>query len=236
MRITRTRTAIAISILAAIVGGSLAPSAIAADRYVGVSATGTVKVKPDTVRLNATVALVASANKDALAGASASAAKLRTALGGNGIKPSYIKTNTLTIFPEYNYTADKGSTLVGYRASQSFEVVIRNASNAGAVVDAVVAAVGDSLTIDGVTPYVYDNTKATQNARVDAVARAKAKATSYARLLGVRLGKVIYLEESAAPSPFPNVMAMAKSDAGATQIDLGQQDVSISIVARWSIA
>jgi hypothetical protein len=31
-------------------------------------------------------------------------------------------------------------------------------------------------------------------------------------------------------------MAMAKSDAGATQIDLGQQDVSISIVARWSIA
>ena len=236
MRITRTRNVIAISLLAVLAGGAVASSANAAERFIGVSATGTVKVKPDTVRLNATVAVVAGANKDALAGASASATKLRTALGANGIIPSYIKSNTLTVFPEYNYTADKGSTLAGYRATQSFEVIIRNASNAGTVVDAVVAAGGDSLAIDGVTPYVYDNTSATEKARVDAVARAKAKATSYARLLGVKLGKVTYLEESSSPSPFPTMMAMAKSDAGATQIDLGQQDVSISIVARWSIA
>ena len=53
--------------------GTLASSANAAERYIGVRATGTVKVKPDTVRLNATVAVVAGANKDALAGASASA-------------------------------------------------------------------------------------------------------------------------------------------------------------------
>ena len=225
-----------LSLLTVMGTGLLASSANAADRYIGVSATGTVKVKPDSVRLNATVAVVAGANKDALASASAGAAKLRTALGANGIIPTYIKSTALTVFPEYNYTADKGSTLVGYRATQSFEVVIRNAGNAGTVVDAVVAAVGDSLTIDGVTPFVYDNTSATEKARVDAVARAKAKANSYARLLGVKLGKVTYLEETSSPSPFPVMMAMAKSDAGATQIDLGQQDVSISIVARWSIA
>ena len=236
MRRTRIRSVLAITALTVALGGSFAPSALAADRYIGVSATGTVKVKPDTVRLNASVVVVASANKDALTGASASAAKLRTALGANGVIPTYIKSTTLTVFPEYNYTADKGSTLVGYRASQTFEVIIRNANNAGVVVDAVVAAVGDSLTIDGVTPYVFDNTSATEKARIDAVARAKAKATSYARLLGVKLGKVTYLEESSAPSPFPVMMAMAKSDAGATQIDLGQQDVSISVVARWSIA
>jgi uncharacterized protein YggE len=236
MRRTRIRSVLAITAVALALGGSMAPSALASDRYIGVSATGTVKVKPDTVRLNANVAVIASANKDALAGASASAAKLRTALGANGVMPTYIKSTTLTVFPEYNYTADKGSTLIGYRASQTFEVIIRNANNAGVVVDAVVSAVGDSLTIDGVTPFVYDNTSATQKARVDAVARAKAKATSYARLLGVKLGKVTYLEESSSPSPFPVMMAMAKSDAGATQIDLGQQDVSISIVARWSIA
>jgi uncharacterized protein YggE len=30
-------------------------------------------------------------------------------------------------------------------------------------------------------------------------------------------------------------MAMAKADSGATQIDLGQQDVSVSVVVKWSL-
>ena len=235
MKLTRNRTIA--SVLVALVGASIfATPSQALERYISVSATGTVKVSPDTVRVNATVAMVASANADALSGASSSAAKLRDALTANGVESKYVKSTTLSVFPEYNYTADKGSTLVGYRASQSFEIILRNANNAGTVVDAIVAAVGNTLTIDGVTPFVYDNTSATNAARVDAVKRAKAKATSYAKLLGVKLGKVTYLEESGSNSPYPVVMAMAKSDAGATQIDLGQQDVTISVNTRWGIA
>jgi uncharacterized protein YggE len=30
-------------------------------------------------------------------------------------------------------------------------------------------------------------------------------------------------------------MAMAKSDAGATTVDLGQQDVTVSVNVRWAI-
>ena len=235
MKLTRNRTIA--SVLVALVGTSIfATPSQALERYISVSATGTVKVTPDTVRVNATVAMVASANADALSGASTSATKLRTALTANGVESKYVKSTTLSVFPEYNYTADKGSTLVGYRASQSFEIILRNAKNAGTVVDAIVAAVGNTLTIDGVTPFVYDNTSATNAARVDAVKRAKAKAASYAKLLGVKLGKVTYLEESGSNSPYPVVMAMAKSDAGATQIDLGQQDVTISVNTRWGIA
>jgi len=235
MKLTRNRTIA--SVLVALVGASIfATPSQALERYISVSATGTVKVSPDTVRVNATVAMVASANADALSGASTSATKLRAALTANGVESKYVKSTTLSVFPEYNYTADKGSTLVGYRASQSFEIILRNANNAGTVVDAIVAAVGNTLTIDGVTPFVYDNTSATNAARVDAVKRAKAKAASYAKLLGVKLGKVTYLEESGSNSPYPVVMAMAKSDAGATQIDLGQQDVTISVNTRWGIA
>ena len=235
MKLTRNRTTA--SVLVALVGASIfATPSQALERYISVSATGTVKVSPDTVRVNATVAMVASANADALSGASSSATKLRDALTANGVESKYVKSTTLSVFPEYNYTADKGSTLVGYRASQSFEIILRNANNAGTVVDAIVAAVGNTLTIDGVTPFVYDNTSATNAARVDAVKRAKAKAASYAKLLGVKLGKVTYLEESGSNSPYPVVMAMAKSDAGATQIDLGQQDVTISVNTRWGIA
>ena len=208
----------------------------ATDRYISVSATGTVKVKPDAVHLNMTVSNVASTSAIALSANNDSVTKVRAALTSNGIVAQYIKSTSVTTYPEYNYTSAGGSTLVGYRASQTFDVVIRNAANAGTVVDAVVAAGGDLLSVNGVTPYVYDDTTATQSARTDAVKKAKAKAASYAKLLGVKLGSVVFLEESSGSNPYPVVMAMAKSDAGTTTVDLGQQDVTVSVSTKWSIS
>ena len=205
-------------------------------RYISVSSIGTVKVTPDAVRLNASVSNISKVSKDALAAANVAASKFRAAILANGIDKKYLSSTTLTVYPEYNYTQDAGSVLIGYRASQSFEVVILNATKAGEIVDAVVASAGDSLAINGVTPFVYDNTKATEAARNSAVKNAKAKAASYAKLLGVKIGKIIYLQESSAPSSYPIAMAQAKASDEATQIDLGQQDVSVSVATRWAIS
>ena len=208
----------------------------AAVRYISVSSIGTVKVTPDAVRLNASVSNISKVSKDALAAANVAASKFRAAILANGIDKKYLSSTTLTVYPEYNYTQDAGSVLIGYRASQSFEVVILNAAKAGEIVDAVVASAGDLLAINGVTPFVYDNTKATEAARNSAVKNAKAKAASYAKLLGVKIGKIIYLQESSAPTSYPIAMTQAKSDAGATQIDLGQQDISVSVSTKWAIS
>jgi len=205
-------------------------------RYISVSSVGTVKVTPDAVRLNASVSTISKVSKDALAAANVAASKFRAAILANGIDKKYLSSTTLTVYPEYNYTQNAGNVLIGYRASQSFEVVILNAAKAGEIVDAVVASAGDSLAINGVTPFVYDNTKATEAARNSAVKNAKAKAASYAKLLGVKIGKIIYLEESSAPSSYPIAMAQAKASDEATQIDLGQQDVSVSVATRWAIS
>jgi len=205
-------------------------------RYISVSSTGTVKVTPDAVRLNASVSAIAKVSKDALSNANIAASKFRTAILANGIDKKYLSSTTLTVYPEYNYTQDTGNVLIGYRASQSFEGIIRNAAKAGEIVDAVVSSAGDALYINGVTPFVYDNTKATEAARVSAVKNAKAKATSYAKLLGVKIGKIINLQESSAPSSYPISMTQAKSDAGATEIDLGQQDISVSVSTKWAIS
>ena len=205
-------------------------------RYISVSSIGTVKVTPDAVRLNASVSNISKVSKDALAAANVAASKFRAAILANGIDKKYLSSTTLTVYPEYNYTQNAGNVLIGYRASQSFEVVILNAAKAGEIVDAVVASVGDSLAVNGVTPFVYDNTKATEAARSTAVKNAKAKAASYAKLLGVKIGKIIYLQESSAPTSYPIAMAQAKASDEATQIDLGQQDVSVSVATRWAIS
>ena len=232
---TRVIALVALSVLASTFGTQFAQAATPS-RYISVSSTGTVKVTPDAVRLNASVSAIAKVSKEALTNANIAADKIRTAILANGIDKKNLASTSLTVYPEYNYTQEAGNVLIGYRASQSFEVVIRNAAKAGEIVDAVVASAGDALYINGVTPFVYDNTKATEAARTSAVKNAKAKATSYAKLLGVKISKIIYLQESSAPSSYPISMVQAKSDAGATQIDLGQQDISVSVSTKWAIS
>ena len=232
---TRVIAVIAISLLASTFGAQFAQAATPT-RYISVSSTGTVKVTPDAVRLNASVSAIAKISKDALSSANIAASKFRTAILANGIDKKYLSSTTLTVYPEYNYTQDAGNVLIGYRASQSFEVIIRNAAKAGEIVDAVVSSAGDALYINGVTPFVFNNSKATEAARVSAVKNAKAKATSYAKLLGVKIGKIIYLQESSAPSSYPIMMVQAKASDESTQIDLGQQDVSVSVATRWAIS
>ena len=238
---TRTRKIAAALIALTLVGGIAASlpaeAATTTTRYVTVNSDGSVKVTPDAVRLNANVTVVAGSNKEALAKTSVSAAAVRAALTTAGIAKADIATQNISVYPEYNYTQDKGSVLIGYRGSQGFVVTIKNAENAGAVVDAVVAAGGDNLQIQGVTPFVLDSSKATESARANAVKNAKAKATSYAKLLGVKLGAVVFLNETSSPSVSPPLyMASAKEvSADATVIDLGQQDVTVTITIRWSL-
>lgn len=226
------------AVATALVGGiAFAPASHAAtpNRYITVSADGTVKVAPDAVRINATVSVVGATSKEALAATATSSSAVRAAFLANGVAAKDIASQNVSVYPEYNYTQDKGQVLTGYRASQSFVVVIRNAGNAGTVVDAIVAAGGDNLQLSGVTPYILDSSKATIGARTAAVKNAKVKASSYASLLGIKLGKVNYLIENSSPSIYPPIMAAAKDSSGATQIDLGLQDVTVSITIQWAL-
>jgi uncharacterized protein YggE len=236
MKPTKKLIAISVVVLVAAAAFALPASAAAPERYVTVNAEGVVQVTPDAVRINASVSLVAGTSAQALSKTSTAAAKVRAALVAKKIATKDIKTTSISVYPEYNYTQDKGSVQIGYRASQSFEVIVRNAASAGAVVDDVVAAAGDDVQIQGATPFVLDSAKATASARAAAVANARAKAKSYAELLDVKLGKVTYLVENSSPVSYVPLMGVAKAaDSGATEIDLGNQDVTVSITIRWSL-
>ena len=212
------------------------PDAQAAEsRYITVKAQGTVKVVPDAVRINATATNLASTNKDALSATSKTAAAIRAALKTAKIDSKDIATTSITTFPEYKYGNDGTTTLLGYRATQSFTITVKAANTAGALVDSLVAAGGDSVQINGVSPFVLDSTKATESARAIAVKNAKSRALSYAKLLGVSLGKVNYLTEDSSPVPPAPIFATAKSEADATVVDLGQQDVTVAITVQWSL-
>ena len=229
MKLRSIIASIALLTLVAIPTASAAPS-----RYISVNAEGTVKVVP-AVKIMGQVTVVDGTNAAALAKANTTSGAVRKAITSNGVSTKDLATTSLTVYPEYNYTQDKGSVQIGYRASQSFTVVVKNAANAGVVVDAIAAAGGDFLQLQGVSPFVLDSSKATEAARAAAVKNAKAKAASYAKLMGVKLGKVNYLTEGGATYQ-PPIYGVAKASAdSATVIDLGTQDVSVSISVQWAL-
>ena len=216
-----------------------ADAAVSVDsRSISVSGTGTVSVVPDAVRFNATVNVVGASNAEALAGASKSAAAVRAALKTNAIATKDIRSASISVYPEYTWTQEAGTQITGYRASQSFDVLVRKSSVAGTVIEAVVSAGGNDVQLGGVIPVVLDSAAAAEGARSAAVANAKSKAMSYAKLLGVTLGKVITLEETSSPvysTPFAMKASALASDAAPLEVDLGEQDVTVSISVKWEL-
>jgi uncharacterized protein YggE len=240
MKLTKLRTITSIFTVAAVAGVmALAIPANGAgttdNRFITVTGVGTVSVVPDAVRFNATVSALAPTNAAALSSASKSAAAVRAALTAKGIATKDIRSANISVYPEYNWTQEAGTKITGYRASQSFDVLVRTASKAGSIIEAVVTAGGDNVQLGGVIPVTLNPSLATEDARAAAVANAKSKASSYAKLLGTSIGKVLSLEEQSSPvysSPFPMAKAGA-ADAAAVEIDLGEQDVTVTITVRW---
>ena len=205
-------------------------------RFITVTGVGSVSVVPDAVRFSATVSTVGATNNAALSTATKSAAAVRQALKDAGIASKDIRSASISVYPEYNWTQEAGTKITGYRASQSFDVLVRSASKAGIIIEAVITAGGDSVQLGGVIPVTLNPTLATEQARAVAVTNAKSKASSYAKLLGTSIGKVLSLEEQSSPvysSPFP--MAKAAVDATTVVIDLGEQDVTVTITVRWAL-
>jgi uncharacterized protein YggE len=232
-------TLITVSAVAGVVALSIPANSAgtADDRYITVTGVGTISVVPDAVRFSATVSNLGTTNAAALSSASKSAAAVRAALKDAGIATKDIRSANISVYPEYNWTQDAGTKITGYRASQSFDVLVRTASKAGTIIEAVVTAGGDNVQLGGVVPTTLNPATATEDARAAAVANAKSKASSYAKLLGTSIGKVLSLEEQSSPvysSPFPMAKAGMAADS-AVQIDLGEQDVTVTITVRWAL-
>ncbi len=204
-----------------------------------VQATGTIKVVPDGVSFNFAVSVLAQSSETAMSEASATAELVRAALDAAGVAKDDIATQNVSVYPEYASSATGTQTLSGYRAQQVFNVTLRDTAKAGEVVDSVIAASGNSLQVYGVTPTLLDTDAAVAQAREAAIKSAKEKAKDYAGLVDEELGSVVYVTEVTSPSsPVPYLSsdsAGAEAAMTKTVVNLGTQEVSVTVEVRWSL-
>lgn len=219
-------------------GGDTYQGVEAPNRGVTVQATGTAKVVPDGVIFQFAVTNLGESSESATNVVADLADKAREVLDNADIDDKDIASQSISVNEEIQYNPDGSQKSLGFRATQSFVVTIREEGDAGTIVQDVISAVGDGIRVDGVTPTVLDNEDALNDAREDAVDNAKAKAEDYADLLGIDLGEVQSVSEVSSPvimRPIANAETGMDSSNKEIQVDLGEQDVTVTIEVRWGI-
>lgn len=204
-------------------------------RTITVAADGTSSGRPDTAIVQLGVQTQAPKAKDALDQANAKAQQLLDVLKVSGVKAEDITTTNVSLYPQ---TTSDGHTITGYQASNTVMAKIRDVSRAGAIIDASAGAVGDQITLQGVSFAIDDTGALRAEARKDAVAKAKAQAEQLAAASGQSVGQVLSLSEGvSAPSPVPYPVAAgaARDAAASVPIEPGQQELDVNVTVVYEL-
>jgi hypothetical protein len=116
-----------------------------------------------------------------------------------------IQTTNISVYPDYN---DKGR-VVGYQASNTVRIDVKNLDNVGNVIDA--ATVAGANRIDSINFGLRESDRAYEEALEKAVAKARRKAQVLATASGRVLNQVIQIQEGRGAMPMPIVRMRAKA-------------------------
>lgn len=204
-----------------------------------VGGTEEVEIAPDRAMLG--FAVVTRAKTAAAAGGANARiqAEVLDTLKKLGIEAVQIRTQGVNISPEYEYPKDGGRpTVIGYQASNSIQVELRQIAQVGATIDAGLAR--GATNVGGLRFFASNTAEARREAMRKAVASVRADAEAIASAAGGTLGSL--LEISVNPGndarqgydASPMVMMRAERADVTTPVEAGLIHVSVSLTARFA--
>lgn len=201
-----------------------------------VTATGEVNRVPDIARISAGVVTQAQTASAALQQNAQQMNRVLAALKRAGIAERDIQTSNINLNPEYRYEQNQSPVLTGYRAQNEVSVKFRDIADSGKILDALVGQGANQ--INGPSLSIDKPEAALDEARAQAVQKARARADLYAKSLGMRVKRLLSVSESGAerpPMPMPMMMRAQAEDAGNAKIMPGEQTLSIAISASFEL-
>ena len=146
-----------------------------------------------------------------------------------------------SIYPDYNYTQDKGQELKGYRVSNTVTVKIRDLAKISDILS--LPGKYGATTVSGLNFTIDDPENLKAEARDKAVADAKVKAVKLAASLGARLVEVVaYNEYESGDYPQPIYSAMKEGMGGGGPVGpapeavaSGSKDVIMNVNVTYKI-
>lgn len=199
---------------------------------VAVQGTGIVFVQPDMVRLSVTVAETSATSRQAQETVNVRTKAVMTVLKGAKIDDKDIQTASLSLNPQYEWEGQR-NVLKGQRAEQRLSIALRKIDALGSLIDQLVQIEG--IELGGIGFGVEDNTENYVKARELAYAKARSKAEQYAALSGMRVGRVLSINEGVSNDALVPMsrnsfkLYEAAADMAGATIPTGQQEVTLSV-------
>ena len=183
---------------------------------------GSIEQAPDVAMISVGVQVEAKTAADAMSQQATQMNGVFAAVKAAGIADRDMQTGNLSLNPVYEYPNNARPRLTGYQAANSITIKVRDLKNLGKTLDAVVKGGGN--TINGIS-FSVDKPEQFQNdARVEAIKDAAAKAELYAKAVGYKVARIVTISEydySPQP-PMPVMMRMQDMAAEATPIAAGE--------------
>lgn len=199
-----------------------------------VSGEGEASAVPDSAEFTLGVTETATTVEEAQTQVNETSTAIINALKQAGVKENDIQTANYNVTPNYDFNAPN-QEITGYTVSQNLQVTVSPIENANRAIDA--GTQNGANMVGNVTFVLNDDKKAEleSTARKQAIDAAKQKAQSIAQAAGIKLGRIINVQEnmSQAPGPFfaerSAVALDAREESAPTELQAGENTVSLTV-------
>lgn len=195
----------------------------------------TVSLKPDQVRIEIGVTSQAAT---AQAAATANAkqvsdviTELKKTVGSQG----EIQTANYSLHPNHSYPKERAPVITGYTATNTVRVISDDVENAGKLIDAATKVGANN--IQGIHFTLKDESSAKAQALQQAAKVARSNAEAMASALGMKIQRVIRIEDGAPPTVFPvaREAMMMRADAASTPVESGSVRVQANVTVTAEV-
>ena len=213
------------------------------DAMLTVTADGQAHRAPDLAVFSAGVTTQGKTASAALAANSQAMVAVIAELKKAGLAPRDIQTSNLSVSPIYEeQTAQPairprrpvGPVIIGYQVSNQVNIRQRKLDAYGATIDALVSAGANQ--INGPSFTVDQPAAALDEARLEAMKAARARADLYARAAGMRVLRIVSIAESGGGFQQPMMFARAKMMDAAAPVEAGEVNLSANVTVQFELA
>lgn len=224
------------------------------------TAQGESRRVPDVATFSAGVVTQAPTASQALRDNSAKMDAVIGALKRAGIADRGIQTSTIGLSPVYSNPEREASSrarqlgqpyvppppeerlrrIIGYEARNTVQVRVRDLANMGSVIDTLVSVGANQ--VRGPNFSLDEEQAARDEARVDAVAKGRARAELYARAAGMRLARVLSISEGGGHYPVRQIMVTGSRAVAPppppppAPVEPGELSLGVSLSMQFELA
>jgi hypothetical protein len=200
---------------------------------VTVAGSGTVSGTPDQAEITTGVVTQAATAAQALAANSQAMERLLQSLGNLGIGPRDIQTTNISVAPQRR-TPKEGQPpeITGYEVNNEVRVKVRDLARLGQVLDRQVSQ-GANL-VYGIHFGVQEPAPLLDEARKRAMADARRKADLYAAAAGLKVGRVLSVQEAGVAPPQPGP-APRMAMSAAVPVAPGEQEIRATVTVTFTL-